>query len=512
MNKFNNPILEGFSPDPSICVVGEDFYLATSTFCYFPGVPIYHSRDLVNWTQIGNAIHRESQVNFEGITHSNGIFAPTLRCHNGTFYMITTNVPNGGNFIVTATDPSGPWSEPYFLEEAPGIDPSLFFDEDGRCYYTGTRENPKGANYNGDWEVWLQELDLKTMKLVGVSTKLWKGALREAIWPEGPHLYKRGEYYYLMIAEGGTSFEHAITVARSRNIAGPYLGNPRNPILTHRHLGRNFPVHNVGHGDLVETIDGKWYMTCLASRIYDGHSNLGRETFLAEITWEDEWPVVNAGHGKLLMEQEHQLNLQPVTSKIRFDFKEGLDIAFLKLRNAKSKFYAIDKGKLQLSTLMHTLKDLETPAYLGLRQQSMWYTLETEMTFLPLQEGEEAGLAIMQNNKYHIRFVLGKFEGKKQLRVITTEEKMDKLDKAYDINDSQLYLRIQGNKQDLSFSYSIDGQNYHQIIDGVNARILSTEIAGGFVGCTMGMYTTSNHQETKNHAEFAYLLLKEDKN
>lgn len=150
MNRLKNPILEGFSPDPSICAVGEDFYLVTSTFSYFPGVPIYHSKDLVNWEQIGNILERESQVDLMGIEHSQGIFAPCIRYYEGIFYMITTNVPNGGNFIVTATEPSGPWSEPYFLKDAPGIDPSLFFDTDGRCYYVGTRPNPEGVRYNGD--------------------------------------------------------------------------------------------------------------------------------------------------------------------------------------------------------------------------------------------------------------------------------------------------------------------------------------------------------------------------
>lgn len=333
MNTFTNPVLKGFSPDPSVCGVGEDFYLVTSTFAYFPGVPIYHSKDLVNWTQIGNVLERDSQLPLDQAGHSQGIFAPCLRYHEGTFYMITTNVTHGGNFVVTATDPKGPWSDPYYLEDAPGIDPSLFFDEDGRCYYVGTRPNPKGVTYNGDWEVWLQELDLNTMRLIGVSTSLWKGAMRDVVWPEGPHLYKKDGYYYLMIAEGGTSFNHCVTIARSQQVAGPYLGNPNNPILTHRHLGKDFPVCNVGHGDLVETTTGKWYMTCLASRNYEGYSNLGRETFLAEVVWEDGWPVVNPGHGQLLDVQEHALPLSPVPETSRFHWlKKTLPLSICVIR------------------------------------------------------------------------------------------------------------------------------------------------------------------------------------
>ncbi len=221
-----------------------------STFAYFPGVPIFHSKDLKNWEQIGHVLERPSQIPLEGCGHSQGIYAPTIRYHDGTFYMITTNVSGGGNFYVTAQDPKGPWSDPVWLgEEAPGIDPSLFFDEDGTCYYVGTRPNPEGVRYNGDWEIWVQELDLEKGCLTGESTKIWKGAMNGVIWPEGPHLYKKEGYYYLMIAEGGTGPDHSVTVARSRQIGGPYEGNPDNPILTHRHLGKNYPVVYVGHGE-----------------------------------------------------------------------------------------------------------------------------------------------------------------------------------------------------------------------------------------------------------------------
>ena len=292
--KVKNPILRGFYPDPSICRVGEDYYLVNSSFAYFPGVPIFHSKDMAHWEQIGHVLDRESQVPLENVKHSNGIYAPTIRYYNETFYMITTNVSAGGNFIVTAKSPNGPWSEPYYLgEQAQGIDPSLFFDEDGSCYYVGTRPNPDGVRYNGDWEIWLQQLNLNTMQLQGESKYLWKGALNSVIWPEGPHLYKKDGYYYLMIAEGGTGPNHSVTIARSNRVDGPYENNPNNPILTHRHLGKKYPVTYVGHGDLVDDGHGKWYMVMLASRTFEGYTNIGRETFLAKVTWEDGWPIVN---------------------------------------------------------------------------------------------------------------------------------------------------------------------------------------------------------------------------
>lgn len=253
MVTVKNPILTGFYPDPSICRVGEDFYLVTSSFAYAPGVPLFHSRDLAHWEQIGNILQRKEQLAVGGEEISRGIYAPTIRYHKGIYYMITTNVSYGGNFIVTAEHPEGPWSDPCYLgEEAAGIDPSLFFDEDGRCYYCGTRPNPDGVRYNGDWEIWVQELDLTTKKLVGESMAIWKGAVRGAIWPEGPHLYKKDGYYYLLHAEGGTGPEHSISVARSRKLFQWFEGCPRNPIFTHRNLGADYPVVYAGHGDLVE--------------------------------------------------------------------------------------------------------------------------------------------------------------------------------------------------------------------------------------------------------------------
>ena len=188
---FENPILPGFYPDPSICRVGEDYYLVTSSFAYFPGIPLFHSRDLVHWKQIGHVLDRPSQLDLDAVEHSEGIFAPTIRFHDGKFYVITTNVTRGGNFIVTADRPEGSWSEPYWLTDAPGIDPSLFFDDDGRCWCVATWEVPEGPAYYGDNEIWMRELDLDTMTLKGERYGLWRGALKHAIWPEAPHIYKR---------------------------------------------------------------------------------------------------------------------------------------------------------------------------------------------------------------------------------------------------------------------------------------------------------------------------------
>ncbi|MDE6616068.1 MAG: glycoside hydrolase family 43 protein, partial [Lachnospiraceae bacterium] len=256
-----NPVLSGFYPDPSICRAGEDYYIVNSSFAYFPGVPIFHSKDLAHWEQVGNILDREEQLPLSGSEISEGIYAPSIRYNNGTYYMITTNVSYGGNFIVTAEKPEGPWSKPYYLgDEAKGIDPDLFFDTDGRCYYVGTRPNPGGVRYNGDWEIWIQELDLSQMKLTGESMAIWKGAVKDVIWPEGPHIYKIDGYYYLLHAEGGTGPEHSISVARSKELFKWFEGCPRNPVFTHRNLGMDYPVVYAGHGDLVDDGNGNWYI------------------------------------------------------------------------------------------------------------------------------------------------------------------------------------------------------------------------------------------------------------
>lgn len=512
MNKINNPILSGFYPDPSICAVGEDFYLVTSTFAYFPGVPIFHSKDLANWEQIGNVFTRESQLNLKGAGHSQGIFAPTLRYNNGTYYLITTNVTHGGNFIVTAEKPEGPWSDPYFLEGAVGIDPSLFFDDDGKAYYVGTRPNPEGVRYNGDWEDWVQELDLNTMRLVGDSHKIWKGALRDAIWPEGPHLYKIDGYYYLMIAEGGTGPEHAVTIARSKSIFGKYEGCPRNPIITHRHLGKSYPIKHVGHADLVKTQDDKWFMVMLGSRTCEGYCNTGRETFLAKVIWEEGWPVVNPGVGILELEQDHELpkyEIEPKDSCYHFHGNK-LDYRWVFLRNPSENLYSLSEkeGCLRLYLKQTNLKEIDNPAYIGIRQEEYYYSVSTMMEFKPNSEKEWAGIAIVQSNEYHISYGYTMKNGKYFLEIIECINGKDTFINEIEINCKKLYLKVVGKGQKLDFYYGTDGVSYNVLERDVSSTNLSTEIAGGFVGCTMGMYATSNGEVSDNYADFYWFEYK----
>ena len=487
-----NPILPGFYPDPSICAVGDDFYLVNSSFAYFPGIPIMHSKDLAHWEQIGNACDRESQLPLGDTGHSRGLFAPTIRYHEGTFYIICTNVSYGGNFIITAQNPTGPWSEPHYIEGADGIDPSLFFDEDGTCYYIGTHPNPAGCQYDGDWYIWIQELDIENMKLVGEVHNVWNGAMRNIIWPEGPHLYKIGEYYYIMHAEGGTGPDHAVTVCRSKNVYGPYENNFCNPILTHRHLGRKYPICYVGHADLVKTINDEWYMVMLAVRPLEGYTTMGRETFLARVEWENDWPVVNPGVGRLTDTVE--INLPKWTAytaesnEYVFSTMGQLPPEFMVLRNADKSHYSLEKGKGLLMLFdTHTLKEQASPSYLALRQKHHHFMAKALLDVSNLSEDKRAGIAYVQNNLYNLRVEVNG----KMAEVILCEKGTDR---------RVISMPLQGSNP-LEVSLEVDGLSAAVIIEGqkspeVDIRTLSTEAAGGFTVCKGALYAFADTENT----------------
>ncbi|RXJ00621.1 glycoside hydrolase family 43 protein [Anaerobacillus alkaliphilus] len=507
MKTFQNPILPGFYPDPSICRVAEDYYLVTSSFAYFPGVPIFHSRDLVNWQQIGHVLDRPSQLPLDGQGVSRGIFAPTIRFHNGVYYMITTNVGEGGNFVVTATNPAGPWSDPYYLD-APGIDPSLFFDDDGKAYYHGTRPAPEGEKYSGNWEVWLQEFDLETMTLVGEAIGLWRGALRDVIWPEGPHIYKIDGYYYLMISEAGTGHHHAVSIARSEAITGPYVGNPGNPIMTHRHLGKDYPIVNVGHFDLVETQNGEWWAIGLASRIYGGYyRNLGRETFLLPVKWEDGWPIMSPGTGKLDMSYpipqlpETKSSIRPACE--HFD-EDKLDFSWNFLRTPREEFFSLSErpGYLRLKLRPEAITDLAVPSFVGRRQQHINFAASTYMEFIPTNVGEAAGIVLLQNDQYNFQFIYTNNGDSNVIRLVKYEDGKEEVLKEVSVNASALYLKVEAYGQDYSFYYGVTSKDYQLFIGNVDGRILSTDVAGGFVGTELGLYASANGKSSTTTADF----------
>ena len=503
-----NPIMPGFYPDPSLLAVDGDYYLINSTFAYFPGLPIMHSRDLVHWEQIGNAMHRQSQLPLPNAGHSAGLFAPTMRYYNGTYYVICTNVSFGGNYIVTADNPAGPWSEPHYLKGADGIDPSLFFDEDGRCYYIGTHPNPEGYSYNGDYYIWIQEVDIEKFELIGEVHNVWNGAMKKVPWPEGPHIYKRGEYYYIMHAEGGTGPEHAVSVCRSRNIFGPYENNYCNPILTHRHLGQKYPIKYVGHADLFETPNGEWYMVMLAVRPLEGYTTMGRETFLAKVIWENDWPVVNPGVGILTDEVEIDLpewlpenddtfdtsaNCVPGSNRTyRFASMKKLGDEFMVLRNSEKEIVRLDEEGCKLAFRSVTLKDQDRPGYVCIRQQHHSFETEVVLATDNLTDGRRAGMAYVQSNTYHLRTEVSNIgSGKVNCQVILCQNGEDQIIGNADVSaDGEISLLFTVTGLTCAMYAVADGRQT-ALAENIDVRNLSTEVAGGFVGCTVGMYAVA---------------------
>ena len=395
---FTNPVIPGFHPDPSVTRRGEDYYLVTSSFEYFPGVPIFHSRDLISWEQLGHVLARESQLPLAGCRPSGGIYAPTIRFHEGMFYMITTNVSHGGNLIVHAKDPAGPWSEPVYVDQ-PGIDPSLFFDTDGRVYFTGT------GGENGRPGIVLFEINPMTGEKLSPAKTVWHGT--GGRYPEGPHLYKIGDLYYLMISEGGTEFGHMVTMARSKSPYGPYEPCPHNPILTHRNE-MDSPIAGTGHAELVEAHDGSWWMVFLAYRQSESYfHHLGRETFLCPAHWEDDWLKVNEGRPITLSMNCSTLPRHPFApGKIRENFRNGIGPVWNHLRNPDMRNYACKDGGLLLTGSAHTLDDNASPTLLARRQEQFDGVFSALVEPVEISKGAQTGLTVYYGPENHYELYL----------------------------------------------------------------------------------------------------------
>ena len=541
--KYKNPILSGFYPDPSICRAGSDFYLVTSTFAYFPGIPIFHSSDLVHWKQIGNAIDRPGQLCYDGHRISQGLFAPTIREHNGTFYIVCTLILNGGNFIITAKNPAGPWSDPVWLEGANGIDPSIFFDDDGKVWYCGTRPAPEGEAYPGNYEIYIYEMDIALIEqgknpLIGETKGIWRGALRDCIWPEGPHIYKINGVYYLLHAEGGTSIDHAVCIAKADNIQGPWTGKRSNPIITHRHLGRRAKIINVGHADIVDDTNGNWWMVMLASRPYNGVCPLGRETFMLPVIWEDGWPCIATSSGMIEDSIKFKTNIDEVIGneindkfvyrnsaiKSRWIYTNACDhfngklpIHWLVLRmpvNQKDASFSLTdrEGALRLFTKAATTRTLEHPAFTGRRITDKDWTFSALIEFTPKKNCEAAGLILLQSEDYQYRMEIFADNGSNSLRLVKAagKEKPDEIiaEKKDAFTDADKEIRTvlscQCIDMKLSFFFGKDQYSLSCIADNVDARILSTDYAGGFVGSLAGVFASGNGSDTGNYADILW--------
>ncbi|HEY0356675.1 MAG TPA: family 43 glycosylhydrolase, partial [Flavisolibacter sp.] len=362
---YHNPILAGFYPDPSICRAGDDYYIVNSSFAYFPGLPIFHSKDLVSWKQIGHAMDRPEQLNTMGENVSRGLFAPAISYHKGIFYIVCTNIDKGGNFVITAKDPAGPWSDPVWLKEVNGIDPSLFFDDNDKAYIIYNSIPPNNQSlWDGHRTIRMFDFDYQNLKLTGEEKLIINGGTdisKKPVWIEGPHIYNINGWYYLMCAEGGTGDNHSEVIFRSKNVYGPYEPFQGNPILTQRHLDpkRPNPVTTAGHADLVETPDGKWYAVFLGCRPYeDNHYNIGRETFLMPVRWENEWPIITKGDEGFQFQYplpQPQINPDPVNPfsgpiHFRDEFSnKPLDHRFIFLRTPSEKWWSTSEKRSRIS-------------------------------------------------------------------------------------------------------------------------------------------------------------------
>lgn len=500
---YRNPVLAGFHPDPSIVRAGDRYYLVNSSFTYFPGIPVFESADLVHWRQVGNVIERPSQLDFDGLGVSRGVFAPTIEFHDGTFYVLNTAVDSGGNFLATATDPAGPWSDPVWLPTIDGIDPSLFFDDDGKAYLLNNGPPEGEPRYEGHRAIWMQEFDITQRKPVGPRRVMIDGGVDPStnpIWIEGPHIYKREGWYYLVCAEGGTSLQHSQVVLRSRDVWGPYAGYEHNPILTQRDLAadRADPVINAGHADLVEGLDGSWWAIFLASRAYgEVHYNTGRETFLLPVEWKDGWPVIlEDGRAIPLVAPGPEFIARDTTQapmsgnftwRDEFDMPE-LDRAWMYVRVPKRAWadLTVQPGKLAIHPLAEGLDTLRNPSFLARRQQHLSFQASTALD-VPGEPGIAAGLAAFQGEQYwyflgvrrdgnDVRLFLEKASGQEAETIATKVVGPG----------AELKLKIAGNDGSYSFAYDVDGEGWQWLRRNDDGTILSTDVAGGFVGAVVG--------------------------
>lgn len=501
---YTNPVIKGMNPDPSVCRAGEDYYLVTSSFHYFPGVPVYHSRDLVNWEMVGHVLERESQLALPQARSWSGIYAPTIRHHDGTFYMITTNCSSKGNFIVTATDPAGDWSEPMWID-MPGIDPDLFWDEDGTCYYTGA----------GNDGIVQCRIDPATGRQLSEPKMIWYGT--GGRYPEAPHIYKKDGWYYLLISEGGTEFGHGVTIARSRFVDGPYTPAPHNPILTHfKQATQGSQIQGIGHADFIQAHDGSWWTVCLGFRIQGGqHHLMCRETFLAPVRWDEgAWPVVNST-GDLALEmnvptlpqhpfesgsQRNEFDTPYACTDALAEMKEtGLGPEWSWIRNPEPSRYVLLNGSLRIYGSPADLNETVcSPAFVGVRQKDVDFLAETCVSLGNARGGDKAGLTVFMDSGAHYD-IYATADGKVGILYamgVHNHREEFKVGKG-----RRIWLRVTGEADYYRLWYSTDGKEFKQA--GVNhTRYMSSETVGGFTGVMTGLWMQA--PSGKGFADFEY--------
>lgn len=515
--QYLNPVLSGFFPDPSVCRKGEDYFLVNSTFSYFPGVPIFHSRDLVNWTQLGFVLDKPSQLSLDGIRLSGGVYAPAISYNpfNDTFYMVTTIVDGIGNCYVKTKDPfAGEWSDPVCLPQVNGIDPSFHFDEDGKAYVVYNGDCPGEPEWDGHRAIWMYEFDYGNDCVKGEKVLLVDGGVNKAdkpVWIEGPHLYRVDGKYLLMCAEGGTGTWHSEVIFTSDSPYGPFVPHACNPVLTQRDLPEDRPdkVTSTGHADLIQAPDGGWWAVFLGCRPYEGDLyNTGRETFLLPVRWEDGIPVIlPKGESVPVVAEKPGLmpgsGLQPKGNFSWTDRFETLDHKWMQVRTPSETWWKTGKG-LEITPRKVTL-DMPgcNPSFMAVRQQHMAFEAETVMDYAP-QGNVLAGLAVFQNESNN--YVIGKrnLDGRPCVVLYRTDG-----DSGFSLVASEV-LTAKDNGRPMRFKVVADGADYRfmyaagrsrkwkQLGNIQDGRILSTNRAGGFTGTMIGCYATSASELSEN--------------
>jgi len=510
-DEYRNPILAGFYPDPSVVRVGEDYYLVNSSFAWYPGVPIFHSRDLVNWEQIGHVLDRPEQLPLSGAGVSGGIYAPTIRFHNGRYYMITTNVSQIGNFYVIAENPAGPWSNLIALPEIVGIDPSFFFDDDGKAYIVHNGVPPGNKPlYPGHRALYLFPFDVNSGKVSGPGKMIVNGGTDPAknpVWIEGPHIFKRNGFYYLIAAEGGTAEQHSEVVFRSRSVDGPYESYSGNPILTQRTLppSRPDPITSTGHADFVETQNGEWWAVFLGCETYeDDFYNTGRQTFLLPVKWVDGWPVILDADKvvpRVVTRPKLPLQtagIQPMTGPFHWtaDFTSTrLPYSLNTLRTPTGKWWSMDatEAALFLEPRPEDLDSTHDPSLVARRQQHANFSSSVQVRFGENDKPSDAGLVAFQNETHS--FFLGVHLSAQGQRTIFLERRNDEVSQvasaSLPANAHDVTLRVEGAGARYGFYYRIGSEAWVHLGGDQDGTILSTKKADGFVGAYIGLFARS---------------------
>ena len=492
---YENPVLRGVNPDPSVCRVGDDFYLVASSMFFYPGLPVYHSRDLIHWRLVSHALTTPEQF-FQRENQGNPmIYAATLRHHEGTFYLITTDVASGWNFYVTATNAAGPWSAPVRVDKGM-FDPSLFFDQDGKVYYT------RRGSFDAK-DIVQAEIDIATGKLRTPLRSIAKGMVSDDT--EGPHLYRIGDWYYLTMGEGGSRALHMQTIGRAKGPWGPFEPCPHNPFIAQHHAWWH-PVRCLGHADLVDAPDGSWWAVCLGTRHagYDAMSAIGRETFLFPVTWSNGWPVVRAEDQHRLTVDAKTLPLHPwpqVPARDEFG-SARLDLRWTMLGCPAEPWWSLSArpGWLRISGLAQPLVEAKPAAFLGRRQESHEGEMVMRMEFEPMSDHEEAGLSVFLTRDHHYDLMITRRGGARGVVLRKTVGDLVVESARMDLAPGAVRLRVRCGPERYTFEIADEDGPWRTVGQGL-VKLLGTEVAGVWSGVLMGPYATGNGSPTRNPAD-----------